>query len=518
MNGAHALAATLADSKVTAVFANPGTSEMHFVAALDSAPALRGVLCLFEGVATGAADGYGRMAGGPAATLLHLGPGLANGLANLHNARKARTPVVNVVGDHATYHKRYDAPLESDIDALAGAVSGWVRRPSRPEDVGPDAAEAVAASRRGGGCVSTLILPADVSWGKDAAAAPPHPTRPVPAVPDQVVDAVAGALKGGAPAVILLGGAALREPALSAAARIVSHTGAKVLTETFAARLERGAGRPAFPRLGYFAEQAGAQLAGARHLVLAGAAAPVAFFAYPHQPSDLVPPGTQVHHLAGPAEDVAGALEELAQRVGAGGSPAMFADRGDPAPLPPGPLDPAGIGAALRAEIPEGAIVVDEAITAGMAIAAGTTGAPPHDWLALMGGAIGQGLPLATGAAVACPDRRVVCLEADGSAMYTIQSLWTQAREGLDVTTILVHNQAYAILQIEMHRVQTEPPGPTATSLLDLSPPVIDAVSLARGFGVPAESVSTAEQLRKALARSVAQPGPYLIEAVVGRR
>ena len=525
MNGAQSLLATLTAAEVTVCFANPGTSEMHFVAALDRVPEMRGILCLFEGVATGAADGYGRLLERPAATLLHLGPGLANGLANLHNARRSRSPVVNVVGDHATYHKRYDAPLESDIDALAGTVSAWVRRPSRPEDVGPDAAAAVAAARSGP-AVATLILPADVSWGNDGAPAAPLPCRPAPLVADSVVADAAGALSSGEPAVLLLGDRALRQAPLWTAGRIGVATGARVLTETFTARIERGQGRPAFDRLGYFAEMAEAQLAGTRHLVLAGAAAPVAFFAYPGRPSYLVPPDCQVHVLARPGEDIAGALEALADRVGAdrvgapppaGAAPALTV-RPSSHPVADGPLSAEAIGAVVGARLPDGAIMVEEAITANLGVAAGTAGAPPHDWLGHTGGAIGQGLPVATGAAVAGAGRRVVCVQADGSAMYTVQALWTQARESLDVTTIIVSNRAYAILQIEMHRVQADPPGPTAAALLDLNHPALDVVSLARGLGVPAVSVSTVAELDAAYQRSLAEPGPFVIEAVLASR
>jgi acetolactate synthase-1/2/3 large subunit len=517
MNGAQALVASLTASDVTVCFANPGTSEMHFVAALDSEPEMRGVLCLFEGVATGAADGYGRMGGRPAADLLHLGPGLANGLANLHNARRARTPLLNIVGDQATYHKRYDPPLESDIDALAGTVSGWVRRTSRPEDVGPDTAAAVAAARADGGQVATLILPADVSWDKEGAPAAAPPFRPSAQVADPVVADAAAALSAAEPSVLLLGGPALRQPALTLAARISTATGCRVLTETFPARIERGAGRPSFDRLGYFAEMAEAQLTGARHLVLAGAASPVAFFAYPGRPSDLVPPGCQVHVLAAPDEDAPAALAALADRLRA--EPvALPSDRPDPS-APSIPDQPAltaeTIGLVIGAGLPEGAIVVDEAITAGLGLAAGTAGAAAHDWLGITGGAIGQGLPVATGAAVAAPGRRVVCVEADGSAMYTIQALWTQARESLDVTTIVISNRAYAILQIEMHRMLAEPPGPTAASLLGLGRPSLDMVALAKGLGVPAVSAATVAELDASLRRSLAEPGPFLIEAVL---
>jgi acetolactate synthase-1/2/3 large subunit len=336
-------------------------------------------------------------------------------------------------------------------------------------------------------------------------------------VSDPVVSDVVDALSGDEPAVLLLGGAALRQPALARAAGIASATRCQVLTETFTAHAERGAGLPAFPRLGYFAEMATSQLAGCRHLVLAGAASPVAFFAYPERPGDLVPPGCHVHVLATPFEDIPGALAAVADRLGAG-TAAAWPDPPAPSVPPDGPLTADAIGAVVGAALPEGAVVVDESITAGLGLVAGTAAAAPHDWLGHTGGAIGQGLPVATGAAVAAPERRVVCVEADGSAMYTIQALWTQAREGLDVTTIVLSNRAYAILQIEMHRVQADPPGPTAAALLDLDRPVLDVVALARGFGVPAVSVSTVADLDSALRRFLNEPGPSVIEATLPGR
>jgi acetolactate synthase-1/2/3 large subunit len=372
-------------------------------------------------------------------------------------------------------------------------------------------------ARAGGGAVATLILPADISWGKEADVALAPPTRPLPAVSDPVVAEVAAALTSDEPAILLLGGPALRQPALSAAARIACATECQVLTETFTAHAERGAGRPDFPRLGYFAEIASSQLSGCRHLVLAGAASPVAFFAYPERPSELVPSGCQVHVLATPVEDVSGALADLAERVAAGQAQG-WPDAPPPAVPADGPLSAGAIGAVVGAALPDGAVIVDESITAGLGLVAGTAGAAPHDWLGHTGGAIGQGLPLATGAAVAAPGRRVVCVEADGSAMYTIQALWTQARESLDVTTIVLNNRAYAILQIEMHRVQADPPGPTAAALLDLDRPVLDVVALARGFGLPAVSVTNVAELDSAVRRSLAEPGPSVIEAVLPGR
>ncbi len=523
MNGAQALIRTLAVCGVDVCFSNPGTSEMHFVASLDAVPQLRGVLCLFEGVATGAADGYGRMAGRPAATLLHLGPGLANGLANLHNARRAGTPLVNVVGDHATYHKRFDAPLESDIESLARPVSRWVRRSARSADVAGDAAEAVAAALGPPGGVATLILPADVSWSEDAEPAPPVPLRPPSLVPDAVIGDAAAAVRGGAGhaaalpsgagCVLLLGGDALRRPGLEAASRIAGATGARLLGETFPARLERGAGLPGLERLAYLAEFAQSQLAGTQRLILAGARAPVSFFAYPGLPSSLVPGGCQVHTLARPGEDVCAALASLAERVAPDARPEPQAAQ-RPA-LPGGELTAETAAAVIGALLPEGAIVSDEANTSGLWLPAATAGAPPHDWLTLTGGAIGQGLPVATGAAVASPDRSVLALDSDGSAMYTISALWTHAREELDVTSVIFSNRRYAILDLELQRVGAAAGGDAARSLLDLSRPDLDFTALARGMGVPAARAASAGEFADELRRALAEPGPHLIEALL---
>jgi acetolactate synthase-1/2/3 large subunit len=515
MNGARALLSTLVDAGVDVCFANPGTSEMHFVAALDDVPSMRGILCLFEGVVTGAADGYGRVAGRPAATLLHLGPGLGNGLANLHNARRAHTPVVNIVGDHATYHARYDAPLQSEIASIASPVSGWYRSTARADDVAADAADAVAAAMGPPGCVATLVLPADASWSESSTG--PHPPRPVArrtVVPADTIDEVAKALRSGERTALLLGGSALRADGLQAASRVAVATGAALLGETFPANLERGAGIPAVERLAYFAEMAQGQLDGVRHLVLVDTTSPVSFFAYPGKASDLVPEGCTVHTLARGGEDAADALGALAEAVGAptdGAAPAA-AVRPD---RPTGALTSESLAAAVGAVLPEGAIVVDEGNTSGLFVSAATAGAPRHDWLTLTGGAIGIGLPMATGAAVAAPDRPVLCLQADGSAMYTPQALWTQAREGLNVTTVVLANRSYAILNIELHRVGADAGGPQARRLLDLTEPDLNFCDLARGMGVPARRAETAEDLAAALETGMSEPGPSLIEVVL---
>ncbi|HEY2199773.1 MAG TPA: acetolactate synthase large subunit [Mycobacterium sp.] len=513
MNGAQALINTLVDGGVDICFANPGTSEMHFVAALDTVPQMRGVLTLFEGIATGAADGYARVAGRPAAVLLHLGPGLGNGLANLHNARRARVPMVVVVGDHATYHKKYDAPLESDIDALAGSVSGWVHRTTDTADVAADAAEAIAETLANNQ-ISTLILPADTSWTDGAALGekPPHHPKQ-PNVDPDAVETAAAVLQSHEPTVLLIGGDATRGAGLTAAARIAEATGSPWYCETFPTRLERGAGIPAVERIPYFAEAVVAQLEGTKHLILAGAAAPVSFFAYPDKPSDLVPEGCSVHVLAGPT-GAAAALAALADDI-APSTTAAVAALSRPQ-LPTGALTAVSVAEVVGALMPENAIVVDESNTSSVPLTAATAGAPAHDWLTLTGGAIGYGIPAAVGAAVAGPDRPVLCLESDGSAMYTISGLWTQARENLDVTTVIYNNGAYDILRLELQRVGAgATAGPKALDLLDISRPTMDFVKIAEGMGVPARRATTAEEFADALRAAFAEPGPHLVEAVV---
>ena len=513
MNGAQALIRTLVDAGVDVCFMNPGTSEMHFVAALDDVPEMRGVLALFEGVATGAADGYARMADRPAATLLHLGPGLGNGLANLHNARKGHTPVVNIVGDHATYHKQYDAQLESDIETVARNVSSWIRTSGSTDKLAADAAEAVAVASGPPAQVATLILPADVSWTEGGEPAPPVAASLPVAVDTDAVAAIAAALTGDEPSALFVGGRACREGALLDASRVATTTGAKLLAETFPARIERGAGRVPVERLAYLAEFAAMQLDGLKHLVLVDCKAPVSFFAYPGKASDLVPEGCTVHVLADQSGDPAAALAALAAAVGAADASPALQSFGVPE-LPTGPLTAEGVCQALGALMPPGAIVSDEGNTSGLFAAGLTAGAPQHDWMCLTGGAIGQGLPVAVGAAVACPDRKVIALQADGSALYTLQSWWTMARENLDVVTILLNNASYAVLNMELSRVGAEA-GPKAKSMLDLTHPDLDFVALANGLGVPATRATTAEDFVDQLRAALATTGPVVIEAVV---
>ena len=514
MNGAQSLVRTLVNCGVDVCFTNPGTSEMHFVAALDDVPEMRAVLALFEGVATGAADGYARMAGRPAATLLHLGPGLGNGIANLHNARRAHSPLVNVVGDHATYHQRYDAPLQSDIASLARPVSVFYVESRSGEQLPAEVASAVSEARRPPGGVATVVVPADVSWSEAAPPAGPAAfSRPV-AVSADVVDTLAKALRQGEPSVVLIGGPAMTERGLVAASRVAQGTGARLLCETFPAVHERGAGIPAVERLAYLAELVSMQLNGARHLVLAGASSPVSFFAYPDKPSDLVPERCEVHQLAGAGEDVVGALEALAEALSAADAPVVRQAAERPV-LPAGPLDAQAVAAVVGALLPEDAVVSDEANTAGIFVPGATAGAPRYHWMTLTGGAIGQGMPLSTGAAVACPGRKVLCLEADGSAMYTLQSLWTQSREHLDVTTVVYANRSYAILEMELSRVGAGTAGDRARRVLELAPPPLDFVLLARGMGVPAWRATTAEEFADHLGRALAEEGPALVEAII---
>jgi acetolactate synthase-1/2/3 large subunit len=514
MNGAQSLMKTLADAGVEVCFSNPGTSEMHFVAALDHEPRMRAVLTLFEGVATGAADGYARMAGKPAVTLLHLGCGLGNGLANLHNARKGRVPIVNIVGDHATYHVRYDAQLQSDIETVARNVSRWVRTSASTQDLGHDAAEAISVATGPPGQVATLILPADVSWSEGGMPAPLPVVSKPPVADAGIVEAIAQAVCSGEPTALLLGGRALREPSLLAAARVAGLHGVKLLAEVFPTRIERGAGLPYVERVAYFAELASVQLRGLRHLILVDAKSPVSFFAYPGKRSDLVPEGCTVHTLAAFDQDAEGGLAALVARLDAAQVAPLLQPPARPG-RPRGKLTAEKVCKAIGALLPERAIIVDEAQTSGVLLPAFTRGAPRHDLITLTGGAIGQGMPAAVGAAIACPDRPVLSLNGDGSAMYTVQALWTMARERLNITSVILNNASYAILNVELQRVGAQGQGPKALSQLDLGNPGLDFVKLSEGLGVPAVRATTAEAFTAALEKALRTPGPHLIEAVV---
>ena len=512
MNGAETLIRTLIAAKVDTCFSNPGTSEIHIVAALDKVPGMRSVLGLFEGVVTGSADGYARMAEKPACTLLHLGPGLANGLANLHNASRARVPIINLVGQHATFHLRHDTPLTSDIEGIARPYSKWIRTSTSPLQVGRDATEAVLSARTPPGQIATLIVPADVAWGESQTYDSLFQI-PAPAVPGvQEIEHAATMLRSAQRTALLLSGNALYGRGLREAGRIAEATGATLLSPYPFTRMQRGAGVPAVDRIAYILEQAKEQLKEFRQFILVGAEAPVAYFAYPGKDSVLTPPECEIHTLARPEQDLVHALSALADALSvrrAQGSP--------PAPierplLPTGEITLLGISAAIGALLPERTILVDESMTSGRGLMPATRGAPPHDWLGNTGGSIGIALPLAVGAAVAAPDRRVLCLTADGSAMYTLQALWTMAREGLKVTTVVFANRSYAVLKREFSYLGVGEPGPKAKELFEIGRPDIDWVQLAKGMGVPGVRVTSLDAFGKALQEGFSSDGPMLIE------
>ncbi len=514
VNGAQSLAQALINCGVDICFANPGTSEMHFVAAFDSIKGLRPVLCLFEGVVTGAADGYGRIAGKPAATLLHLGPGLANGLANLHNARRAATPIVNIVGDHASYHQQYDALLTSDVIGFARPVSDWVCKTSNAMAVARDAARAVQAARSAPGGVATLILPADAAWNPAQRAAQPLPDIRPAIVDEDVIDDVARLLSGGKKTAMLLRGRALTGEGLEAAGRVQGKTGVRLLCDTFAPHSEMGAGRVAVERIPYFGEQIMAFLAGTEQLVLVGARPPVSFFAYPGKPSWCVPEGCELIYLAHPHEDAVAALQGVADALGAPDQPAARVALQLPA-LPAGSLNSLSVAQIIAHLTPDNVIYADESATASLPLLTMLARARPHSHLPLAGGSIGQGLPLAVGAALAAPNRKVICPHGDGGAAYTMQALWTMARENLDVTTVIYANRSYAILNFELQRVGAGSAGDIARSMLDLHHPEMNWTRIADGLGVEASRATTAEEFITQYESAMRHKGPRLIEAMI---
>jgi acetolactate synthase-1/2/3 large subunit len=515
MNGAESLLNTLINNDIDVCFTNPGTSEMHFVAALDEVQGMRAVLCLFEGVLSGAADGYARMARKPASTLLHLGPGLGNALANIHNAKKGHVPMVNIVGDHATYHLQYDAPLTADIEGIAGPVSHWVYTSESPDDIARDAAEAVRQA--GIGRVATLMLPADVSWGDNPNGAEGAVEVAAPApVPASRVDDAVSKLQSGKNCMILIGGREVDSQRGLMLSRIGKACGSRVSTDVFPARVARGAGTAVLDRLPYLAELAIDHIKDLDHLILIGAPAPVSFFAYPNVPSAISPEGCEEFVLAGPNDDIDQVLEALLEKLDAISvepdvHPLTIPD------LPSGALDVNSVALGIAHFLPENAVVVDESITSGMSIFPLTAAAQPHDWLNLTGGSIGWGLPAAVGAAIACPERKVVCLEGDGSAMYTIQALWTMARENLDVTVVIFNNRKYSVLEMEFARTGARggTPGPKAASTLDIGGPDMDFVALATGMGVQATRATTAEEFNSQFEQAMQAKGPRLVDAMV---
>lgn len=506
INGAECLLHSLVANGIDVCFMNPGTSEMQFVSALDRVPAMRGILGLQENICSGAADGYARITGRPASTLLHLGPGLANALSNLHNARKARSPVVNIVGEHATQHTAYDAPLTADTGAFAAPVSKWVHTTSSPDDIARATAEAVRAAKSVPCGVATLIVPADHSWLPATEPAGPLPVAALPLVDDARIDRIAALLSSGE-AAFYVGGRSLSPRGVDALGRIHRATGARVFMNRFSASLPRGRGREFLVRMPYFPEVAEAAIAGARHLILVETAEPVSFFAYPNRRSTLAPLDCAIAPFVGETEDSIDALVRLAERFPF--VPEVSIDA--PVEVPSGALTLDAIGLALSRFMPDDAIVSDEMVSSGETVNKHLVNAAPHTILPVCGGSIGQGLPVAVGAAVGAPDRKVFALEADGSGMYTLQALWTMAREKLDVVTVILANRRYRILEIEMQRTGVRSIEPRAQSMLDLHDPELDWCALARAQGVEAARADTVEGFEDLLKRK----GPFLIEAVL---
>ena len=514
MNGADSLVRTLTGGGVKVCFTNPGTSEMHIVAALDRHPQLRSVLCLFEGVVSGAADGYARMAGEPACTLLHLGPGLANSLANLHNASRARVPLLNIVGEHATFHQSLDTPLSSDIRGIVVPYSPWVRASRSAPELGHDAAEGLAFSRVHPGRIATLIVPADIAWSEGGVVADiPASPNPLPPSPE-TVESTARKLKSAGSAALLIAGNTLYGEGLKLAGKVAVATGAKLFAPYPFSRLERGPGLPRVERIPYPLDQAREALKAIRLLVLVGSVPPHAYFASPSGNSACTPAECEIETLAKPEEDGVAALRDLASALGTRSIPPID-DRSQRPSVPSGPLSLNGIAMAVAATLPENGIVVDESMTSGRGILAATSGLVPHDFLANTGGSIGIAMPLALGAAVACPDRKVLCLSADGSGMYTLQALWSMAREGLNVTNVIFSNRAYNVLKREFLNLGVGEPGLVASKLFSIGSPDLDWVSLAQGMGVPALRANSMEELGKALLRGFQTAGPNLIELIL---
>jgi len=519
MNGAESLLHTLYGNGVDVCFANPGTSEMQFVAAVDRVEGMRCVLGLFEGVVTGAADGYGRMLGRPAATLLHLGPGLANGLSNLHNAMRAQSPIVNIIGDHATHHRALDAPLTSDVEGTARPFSHWVRTSPSADTLALDTTAAVAAARSSPGRIASLIVPADATWTEvtqtlfrapSADELVVHPDRPA----ERLIAAAGRMLSEQTATAIILGGHAGRAECLEVAGKIAAATGAKLLAQTYLPRVARGAGRVIVERIPFGIDEALKVLAGFSNIILVGAKPPVAFFAYPDRPGLLLAPGARVLELANVSQDAHYALEALAERVGAQKTPPPLAPLELP-DRPSGAITPAKIGLLLAATLPSEAIVIDESITTGRTFLHATRTSHPHDWILPTGGSIGFALATAAGAAIACPERKVIALESDGSGMYMPQALWTHARESLNILSIVFANRKYQILRAEMSKTGVRSVGPKASTLLDIDRPTIDWVALARSLGVEASRAGSMEELSRLVEAGLAHQGPRLIEVVL---
>lgn len=515
MNGARSLIQSLLNAGVDVCFANPGTSEMHLVQAMDAEPAFRGVLCLFEGVCTGAADGYARIAGKPAVTLLHLGPGLGNGIANLHNARRAASPIINLVGNHTLDHEVLDAPLTSDIGTLAKNVSSWIKTDSTAESLAADGLAALTAVMQktpgSKGQIATLIIPADACWGPAAAIAPFVGRMPDIVQSNADVTQISDRLTPRS--LILLDKDGLLPAAREAAAKIAQQVGCRVAMTAFPARIDSGPGSPIIERLPYFPEQVQKALQGVDYILLAGASEPVSFFAYPGTPSKLTPVGCDLQVLAAGHEDVVGALQALMRELKAGSA---TPDRYTSAvfDVPTGKLSTRAVATLIAQQMPEGSILCGDS-GGGAAVLQPAQQLKAHTWLNLTGGSIGQGGPAAVGAAIAAPDAQVFALLGDGASMYTIQALWTQARERLAVITVIFNNQRYGILETEYLRLGVNEIGQHAGALFALSEPNIHFADLAGGLGVVGHRVDTCEAFQTVLGEALQRDGPTLIEVML---
>ncbi len=515
MNGAESLVGTLLEGNVDVCFTNPGTSEMHFVAALDQYDKMRSILCLFEGCATGAADGYFRMKRTPASTLLHLGPGLANGLANLHNAKKASSGIVNIVGEHALDHIKLNAPLTSDIEGIARPVSHWVKTSKSSKDIAVDGAEAIEMANVNPGQISTLILPGDTAWNEGNAIQSINLKNKYSTVSSNLIDEALTALREAKNPLILVGGSALEEKNLIKLAKVADKIGCPMKTDWFNARLDKGAGRVNSVRIPYVVDKAVEVLKDFDSIIIIGARRPVAFFAYPNKPGVLTQETTKFIELASLSDDITSVINELSDKVGISDNKPSTVSEFKIPDIPSGPINPTSLGMVLGALIPENAIVVDESVTTGREFFYQTAGSHPHTWLNNCGGSIGFGMPVAIGAAVACPDKKVISLEGDGSAMYTVQSLWTMARENLDIVVLIFANQSYKILQGELTNVGVDNPGKSALEMLSLKDPSLDWVSVSKGMGVDAVRVDNLEDLVKNFKHGLKDKGPFLIEVMI---
>jgi acetolactate synthase-1/2/3 large subunit len=516
MTGAEILVKTAIQSGIEVCFVNAGTTEIPVLSAFDSVLGIRTVLGLFEGVCTGAADGYGRMLDKPAMTLLHHGPGFANGIANLHNARRAGTPLVNIIGDHASWHRGADAPLTMDIETLSGTVSGWVKTSKSADTLSKDVTEALSAAMYGQ--ISSLIVPHDFQMSQCASEAISVMDYRFDPVDNHAIEEAVRSLRKYRKVAMILGGRALRRNGLMAAARIKAATGCMLFAETFPGYMERGSGLPDVARIPYFPEGAIEMLSKYEAVILAGAKEPVTFFGYNGIPGFILSDHQRKLTIGKGKENVLEALECLADALHVEGETydvkSVLSKPNRPGPST-GSLTPYTACAVLAAVQPEGAVIVDEGLTTVLPYYSITSGLPMFSITTVTGGAIGYGIPCATGAAIACPERPVINFQADGSAMYTLQALWTQARESLNITTLICSNRSYNILKMELLRAGITSPGANACSLIDLDNPPIDWVKVSSGFGVPAVSVDTAEDLTKELKIALDEPGPHLIEMML---